>query len=134
MPFAAKALTVCLTLFASEPEVNRRHFAFVLAAGMAASHAARAADDAPVPPVDFTRLCAIHGSSFHAIPGTETCVRVGGRVRADAVLSAGPGASREQHNFTTRTRGTAILETRTETDIGLVRTYIEVEKDIAPFD
>lgn len=30
--------------------------------------------------------CAVYGSGFVALNGTDTCVRIGGRVRADAVI------------------------------------------------
>lgn len=111
-----------------------RFFIFVLTLAATSALGVRAADDAPAPQFDFTQLCAAFGSGFHAIPGTETCVKVGGRVRADAVLSGGAGASREDRNFTTRSRGTVVLDTRTQTDLGLVRTYLEFDADIAPTD
>ncbi len=113
----------------------RRSVLFILAAATATGcGAAHAADEPPAPPVDFARLCAAFGSAFHAVPGTETCVRMGGRVRADAVLADGPGATAEDHNFATRSRGTVYLETRTPTDFGLVRTYIEMEAAVGPSD
>jgi hypothetical protein len=59
---------------------------------------------------------------------------MGGRVRADAVLTDGQDASREHHDFTTRGRGRVYLDTRTQTDLGLVRTYIELDAAVGPSD
>ena len=34
-------------------------------------------------PVEYVRICSTYGAGFFYIPGTETCLRVGGRVRAE---------------------------------------------------
>ncbi|MFN3891618.1 MAG: porin [Beijerinckiaceae bacterium] len=34
-------------------------------------------------PVDYVRICDAYGAGFFYIPGTDTCIRIGGRVRAD---------------------------------------------------
>ena len=41
--------------------------------------------DLPVAPepVDYVRICDAYGARFYYIPGTETCLRVGGRVRTE---------------------------------------------------
>ena len=55
------------------------------AAGLAAVAGAQAAD-LPVEkaaPVEYVRVCSTYGAGFFYIPGTDTCLRVGGRVRAD---------------------------------------------------
>jgi len=35
-------------------------------------------------PVEYVRVCDAYGSGFYWIPGTDTCLKVGGRVRVDA--------------------------------------------------
>jgi hypothetical protein len=56
------------------------------AAGLFAVAGAQAAD-LPVrkaaPVVDYVRVCSAYGAGFFFIPGTETCLRVSGRVRAE---------------------------------------------------
>jgi hypothetical protein len=47
-----------------------------------------AASGAHAQPVDFVRVCDAFGSGFFYIPGTDTCLRVGGFVRGD--LMEGP--------------------------------------------
>ncbi len=40
-------------------------------------------------PVEYVRVCDAYGRGFFFIPGTDTCIRIGGRVRADyAVVPA----------------------------------------------
>ncbi|MFN3891615.1 MAG: porin [Beijerinckiaceae bacterium] len=34
-------------------------------------------------PVEYVRICDAYGTGFFYIPGTDTCIRIGGRVRAD---------------------------------------------------
>ena len=57
------------------------------AAGFAVVAGAQAADlpirKAEPVAVEYVRVCSAYGSGFFYIPGTETCLRVGGRVRAD---------------------------------------------------
>src|SRR5215212_788158 len=58
------------------------------AAGLAAVAGAQAADlpvrRAEPVAVDYVRVCSTYGSGFFYIPGsTDTCIRIGGRVRAE---------------------------------------------------
>jgi hypothetical protein len=55
------------------------------AAGLAAVAGAQAADlpVAKAVAVEYVRVCSAYGAGFFYIPGTETCLRIGGRVRAD---------------------------------------------------
>ena len=57
------------------------------AAAAAAATTAQAADLPVAPePVDYVRICDAYGSTFYYIPGTETCLKVGGRVRTQFVV------------------------------------------------
>ena len=38
-------------------------------------------------PVNYVKVCDAYGAGFFNIPGTETCVKLGGRVRADYAFS-----------------------------------------------
>lgn len=95
---------------------------FVLAAVSGAG-----AEDLLAPPSpEFGRACGESGAGFVPLTGTETCVRVGGRVRADTGIVGGRSAN-SAPRVRSRATGAAIMETRTQTDLGLVRTYMEVE-------
>ena len=62
------------------------------------SVAAAQAADLPVrkaAPVEYVRVCDAYGAGFFFIPGTDTCIRISGRLRADyAVVGTGDIYSR----------------------------------------
>ncbi len=76
-------------------------------------------------PVEYVRVCSTHGMGFFYVPGTETCLRVGGRVRAE-YLYLEP-STREDDSVGFRGRGRINLDARTATAYGLLRTYIRFE-------
>src|SRR5258705_7508619 len=43
------------------------------------------AADLPVKakPVEYVKICNLYGAGFYYIPGTDTCIKIGGYVRAD---------------------------------------------------
>ena len=97
------------------------------AAGLAAVAGAQAADlpVAKAAPVEYVRVCSTYGAGFFYIPGTETCLRVGGRVRADYLY--GEPFARAQDAIGFRARGRINIDTRTATAYGLLRAYIRYE-------
>ncbi|WP_114185036.1 porin [Microvirga aerophila] len=96
-------------------------------AGLAAVAGAQAADlpVAKAAPVEYVRVCSTYGAGFFYIPGTETCLRVGGRVRADYLY--GEPIDRAQDAIGFRARGRLNIDTRTATAYGLLRAYIRYE-------
>lgn len=57
----------------------------VLAAGLAAATSAFVAAGARADPVEYVRVCDTFGVGYFYIPGTETCLRIGGSLRYDRV-------------------------------------------------
>src|SRR5687768_1870815 len=57
---------------------------FGSAAILAAGTGAQAADLPVAEPVEFVRICDAFGTGFYFIPGTDTCLRISGRVRVEA--------------------------------------------------
>jgi len=55
------------------------------AAALVATAGATAADlpSKKAAPVQYVKVCDAYGAGFFTIPGTDTCIKVGGRVRAD---------------------------------------------------
>src|SRR5262247_3186944 len=56
------------------------------AAALVAVSGARAADAVVVAepePMEYVRVCDVYGTGFYYIPGTETCLKVGGYWRYD---------------------------------------------------
>jgi hypothetical protein len=97
-----------------------------------------AAADLPVrkaAPVEYVRVCTAYGSGFFYIPGTDTCLRVGGRVR----FSYQYFSSRAESNVFGANRGLVgkdnsgfqalsflNFDARTQTGYGTLRTFIRV--------
>lgn len=101
------------------------------AAAAAVATTAQAADLPVAPePVDYVRVCDAYGSKFYYIPGTETCLRVGGRVRTQVVvnnvLDDGAWGDRDSDGYSWLARGYLYLDARTETEFGTLRSFIEM--------
>jgi len=56
------------------------------AAGLVAASGVMAADlpTRKAAPVDYVRICSLYGPGFFYIPGTDTCIKIGGKVRFEA--------------------------------------------------
>ncbi|MBD1544996.1 porin [Roseibium aggregatum] len=103
------------------------------AAAVASATGVQAADLPVAPePVDYVRICDAYGARFYYIPGTETCLRVGGRVRADYrfhdFAGKGPNNWDAKTDESTRFRARAYvrLDARTQTEYGLLKTYLDL--------
>lgn len=96
------------------------------AAGIAAVAGAQAADlpSRKAAPVEYVRVCSAYGAGFFYIPGTDTCLRVGGRVRAEYLVGERFG---ESDAYGTRARGRLNIDARTATAYGTLRTFIRYE-------
>ncbi|WP_422375047.1 porin [Roseibium sp.] len=102
-------------------------------AGLVAIASPAQAADLPVAPepVDYVRICDAYGARFYYIPGTETCLRVGGRVRFDARFrnfgeAENAWGDRDTDGFQMRSRGYLYLDARTATEFGTLRSFIEM--------
>lgn len=104
-------------------------------AAMFASAGAQAADlPVKAKPIEYVKICSLYGAGFYYIPGTDTCIKLGGYVRAQTALatqafynpadSGVPAAHNRLSNYyTTRSRGALTMDTRTATEYGMLRTY-----------
>lgn len=97
------------------------------AAGLVAMTGAQAADlpSRKAAPVEYVRICSAYGAGFFFIPGTDTCLRVGGRVRAE-ILYVEPN-SRGTDSLGFRARGRLNVDTRTATEFGTLRAFFRYE-------
>jgi hypothetical protein len=98
---------------------------------------ARAADlPVKAKAVEYVRVCSLYGAGFYYIPGTDTCIKIGGYVRADTTFNGGIQGqpawngdigqrNRYFDNFATRARMDLNIDTRTATEYGLLRTFGE---------
>ncbi|MDB5571448.1 MAG: hypothetical protein JWN93_2631, partial [Hyphomicrobiales bacterium] len=117
--------------------------------------AAAQAADLPVrkaAPVEYVRVCDAYGAGFFYIPGTDTCLKVGGYVRVDydyrperrdtvrnqagTVLNGLPTGTpvigNFAHDLSTSgfyARGAVSLDARTQTAWGTVQTFMRLRQE-----
>ncbi|MDH2406570.1 porin [Bradyrhizobium sp. SSUT18] len=109
--------------------------------GSAAMFAGAGAQAADLPvkakAVEYVKICSLYGAGFYYIPGTDTCIKLGGYVRAETVLGSngvytspnngiGGAHNRLSNYYTTRARFDSTVDTRTATEYGVVRTYGDI--------
>ncbi|ANT50737.1 porin [Mesorhizobium amorphae] len=108
------------------------------AAALIAVSGARAADAVVVAepePAEYVKICDVYGSGYFYIPGTETCLRIGGYVRYDIGMGdvgAFTGAESVDHQdgdvqdtWYKNARATFKTWTGQETELGTLKTYTE---------
>ena len=105
------------------------------AAGLIAMGGAQAADlPVKAKAVEYVRICSLYGAGFFYIPGTDTCIKLGGYLRVDTTFNGsaygGPAWSgdlgqqnRYRDYFVGRSRLALTVDTRTATEYGVVRTF-----------
>lgn len=75
--------------------------------------------------IEAVRVCSTYGAGFFTIPGTDTCLRIGGRARGE-IRYLEPG-SRADDSVGYRTRGRIAFDARTRTSYGLLRAKTQYE-------
>jgi hypothetical protein len=107
------------------------------AAGLMAASGAFAADlPVKAKAVEYVKICSLYGAGFYYIPGTDTCIKLGGYLRAEVALGtnssygAANGSPAGAHNrlsnyYTMRAREDLNIDTRTATEYGVVRTFFD---------
>lgn len=120
------------------------------AAGLVAVAGAQAADlPVKAKAVEYVKVCSAYGAGYYYIPGTDTCIKIGGYARFDTYVNAvgtfnpeisqptgtgfnGPGSlnvgypfrDSDDADYLTRVRGTIDFDARTQTDYGTLRSYV----------
>lgn len=106
------------------------------AAGFVALTGAQAADlPGKAAPAEYVRICDTYGAGFFFIPGTDTCLRVGGFVRVDYTLNTTPGNATGPNGngalgtsyfdgaYGTSARLNLNFDARSNTEYGLLRAF-----------
>src|SRR5262245_36482220 len=95
------------------------------------------AADLPVKakPVEYVKICSVYGAGFFYVPGTDTCIKIGGWVRAEYTFQTGTGdqpfftgaAGRndriDSNEYNFRARWVTSIDVRTQTEYGTLRAY-----------
>jgi hypothetical protein len=91
-------------------------------------------------PVEYVKVCSLYGAGFFYIPGTDTCIKLGGAIRVQAEYNAGAGGIpyiggssaikydtfndfQDQNPINQRTRIYFSVDVRQQTDYGTLRSY-----------
>ncbi|WP_256749572.1 porin [Mesorhizobium sp. Mes31] len=106
------------------------------AAALIAVSGARAADAVVVAepePAEYVKICDVYGAGYFYIPGTETCLRIGGYVRYDIGVGDREGVQNApdivdggfHDTYWKQARFTLKTWTGQETELGTLKTYTE---------
>ena len=112
------------------------------AAALVAVSGARAADAVVIAepePMEYVRICDTYGTGYYYIPGTETCLKIGGYVRYDIGIEGHTtytarnvdpnnfdAKSLEGDTYYKRARANLNLDARSETELGTLRSFINL--------
>ncbi|MBY0297948.1 MAG: porin [Methylobacterium sp.] len=99
------------------------------AATLACAGAAAAADmpASKAVPVAYVRVCTAFGAGFFTLPGTDTCLRVGGRARFEMGYQASYSRTTGGEAVGFRGIGRLNLDARTQTAYGTLRSFVRLE-------
>lgn len=117
----------------------KARFLLAGAAALTLPYSAQAADAVVVAepePVEYVRVCDVYGPGFYYIPGTETCLRVGGYLRYDIGVGEYLGADTdpfdgddEGDTYFKRARFALRADARAQTELGVLRSYAQINFD-----
>ena len=104
------------------------------ATGLIAVAGAQAADlPVKAKAVEYVKICSLYGVGYYYIPGTDTCIKIGGYVRFEAYHNAAGGAfpnftpqgitTLSQAPFAMQARFRLTGDVRTQTEYGTLRSY-----------
>ena len=108
------------------------------AAGLVAVAGAQAADlPVKAKPVEYVKICSVYGEGFFYIPGTDTCIKIGGYVRqnfgfgqisgsfAPRFLGGAGGRDNpiDQNSFVMQSTFVTSFDVRTQTEYGTLRAF-----------
>ncbi len=86
------------------------------------AHAADAIVAAEPEPAEYVKVCDAFGSGYFYIPGTETCLKVGGYVRFQVNFNSDSGSNRGWDSFT---KTDLKFSAKSESELGALESYAE---------
>lgn len=90
----------------------------------------------PAQAVQYVKVCSLYGAGFYYIPGTDTCLKVGGFLRADtyianvATFTRLGTYNRATDYLVTRIRPMVTLDARAQTPYGVLRSYARIGMNV----
>ena len=98
------------------------------AAALAVVSGAQAADAivaAEPEPMEYVRVCDAFGTGYFYIPGTETCLKIGGEVRATVYVNETESADGDDWDSEIRARLT--FDAKNDSELGTIGSYIRIQ-------
>lgn len=106
------------------------------AASMLAVSGAQAADPiiyAEPEAMEYVRICDVYGAGYYYIPGTETCLRIGGYLRMElrhtGARNAFGASAAGVNSYASFTRAAPNWDVRSENEWGTLRGFVEAHFD-----
>jgi hypothetical protein len=107
------------------------------AAGLLAVGGAQAADlPVKAKAVEYVKICSLYGAGYYYIPGTDTCIKLGGYVRYEAYHNSPGGQyatgnaagymNRHTNVWSQHARWRLTADVRSQTEYGTLRSYWSV--------
>ena len=111
------------------------------AAGLLAVGGAQAADlPVKAKPVEYVKICSLYGAGFFYIPGTDSCLKIGGYMWYEAEFGPGVRGShipsvnnnggigtRDNDQFFQRARTNINFDVRQQTEYGVLRAFTNLD-------
>ncbi|MDB5503092.1 MAG: putative Omp2b porin [Tardiphaga sp.] len=91
--------------------------------------------------VEYVKVCSLYGAGFYYIPGSDTCVKIGGAIRLETTLNGQASGNGNWYGgadgsqafganwYGTRTRFNLNVDTRTATEYGVLRAFGDMKVD-----
>lgn len=106
------------------------------AAALAVVSGAQAADAvvaAEPEPMEYVRVCDAYGTGFFYIPGTETCLKIGGQLRFEKRYGKAEGRNiygqKNGSTYDWHTRARLNIEARNDSEWGTVYSWLRLQND-----
>lgn len=110
--------------------MNIRTILFASVAALAAASGARAADAivaAESEPVEYVRVCDAYGTGYFYIPGTETCLSIGGYIRTEVRFGDHISGDPDVDFWT---RGQVTFQAKNDTEYGTLTGVITLRYNV----
>jgi hypothetical protein len=97
--------------------------AFAVVSGAQAADAVVAAEPEPM---EYVKVCDAYGTGFFYIPGTETCLKIGGTLRYEKRISR---VGDKQIQYDNHSRIRLEIETKNDSEWGTVYSWMRIQGD-----
>jgi hypothetical protein len=96
-------------------------------AAVSGAHAADAIVAAEPEAMEYVRVCDAFGTGYFYIPGTETCLKIGGYVRTQLNFADNSYGANGRGDYDAATRGYLTFAAKNDTEFGTLSAYINLE-------